>query len=164
VRVMLRPAREDDASFLLRVYASTRVEELAQVDWSEAQKDAFLRQQFEAQTQHYREHFDGARFDVIECDDEAAGRIIVWRSRDEIRLVDIALLPAFRGRGVGEGLLRAILAEAAERGLPVHIHVERANPALRLYARLGFIPIAEQGFYLQLEWRAGATAQANTAS
>ena len=164
MRVMLRPAREDDASFLLRVYASTRVEELAQVDWSEAQKDAFLRQQFEAQTQHYREHFDGAHFDVIECDAEAAGRLTVWRSRDEIRLVDIALLPAFRGRGVGEGLLRAILAEAAERGLPVHIHVERANPALRLYGRLGFVPIAEQGLYVQLEWRAGATAQANTAS
>jgi len=161
---MLRPARDDDASFLLRVYASTRAEELAQTGWSEAQKDAFLRQQFEAQTQHYREHFDGARFDVIECDAEAVGRLIVWRSRDEIRVVDIALLPAFRGRGVGEGLLRPILTEAAERGLPVHIHVERANPALRLYGRLGFEPIAERGLYLQLEWRAGGAAQANTAS
>jgi ribosomal protein S18 acetylase RimI-like enzyme len=164
MRVTLRPAREDDAEFLLRVYASTRAEELAQVDWSEAQKEVFLRQQFEAQSQHYRAHFVGARFDVIERDGEPAGRLIVWRGRDEIRVVDIALLPAFRGRGVGEGLLRPILAEAAELGLPVRVHVERANRAHGLYARLDFVPIAERGLYLLLEWRAEAAAQENTAS
>jgi len=134
------------------------------VDWSEAQKDAFLRQQFEAQTQHYREHFAGARFDVIECDGEPAGRLSVWRGRDEIRLVEIALLPAWRGRGIGGRLLRPILEEAAEQRLPVRIHVERSNPALRLYERLGFAPVAERGLYLLLEWRSGAGIQVNTAS
>lgn len=164
MRVTLRPIRGEDAPLQLRIYASTRAEELAQVDWSEAQKDAFLRQQFDAQSRHYAVHFPDARFDVIECDGDAAGRLIVWRGPDEIRVVDIALLPAFRGRGVGEGLLRPILDEAAVLGLPVRIHVERANPARRLYARLGFAPIGEQGIYFQLEWRAAASAQENTAS
>jgi ribosomal protein S18 acetylase RimI-like enzyme len=135
------------------VYASTRSEELAQTDWSEAQKHAFLCQQFAAQTQHYREHFAGARFDVIECEGVPAGRLTVLRAPSEIRVVDLALLPAYRGRGLGGRLLRALLAEATAAGLPVRIHVERANPALRLYARLGFAPIAEVGPYLKLEWR-----------
>lgn len=155
----LRRAGNADAPFLFRVYASTRAEELALLDWSDAQKDAFLRQQFEAQTQHYRLHFAGARCDVIECDGEPAGRLVVWRGGEEIRVVDIALLPAFRRAGVGERLLRAVLAEAAEARLPVRIHVEQGNPAQGLYARLGFRPIAERGLYLELEW-----VQANTAS
>jgi ribosomal protein S18 acetylase RimI-like enzyme len=157
--VTLRAVQEDDASFLLRVYASTRAEELAQIDWSEAQKDAFLRMQFEAQTRHYREHYAAARFDVIECDGEPAGRLIVLRAAGEIRLVDLALLPAWRGRGIGGRLLRELLAEASAARLPVTVHVERTNPALRLYARLGFTPIAEVGPYFKLEWKAASGGQ-----
>jgi ribosomal protein S18 acetylase RimI-like enzyme len=152
----LRPAREDDAPFLFRVYASTRSQELARLNWSEAEKDAFLRMQFAAQTQHYREHYAGARFDVIECGGEPAGRLSVLRAAGEIRLVELALLPPHRGRGVGTRLLRELLAEAAAAGLPVRVHVERTNPALLLYSRLGFTPIAERGPYLQLEWSAAA--------
>jgi ribosomal protein S18 acetylase RimI-like enzyme len=164
VRVTLREIRDVDAPLLFRIYASTRAEEFAQVDWSGAQKDVFLRQQFEAQTKHYGAHFADARFNVIECDGEDAGRLIVWRGQDEMRLVDIALLSGFRGRGIGERLVRSILEEAAELGLPVRIHVERSNPAHRLYARLGFVPIGEQGLYFLLEWRAAASVQEKTAS
>lgn len=162
--VDLRPVRGEDAPLLFRVYASTRVEELAPLDWSDVQKDAFLRQQFDAQTKHYAAHYGDARFQVIECEGEGAGRLIVWHGPDEIRVVDIALLPAFRRRGIGERLLAAVLDDAAARRLPVCIHVEHSNPARRLYARLGFVPIAEQGPYLRLEWRSGKGAQEKTAS
>jgi len=161
--VTLRPAREDDAAFLLRLYASTRSEELAQVGWDAAQQDAFVRMQFAAQTRHYRAHYPGARFDVIEYDGEPAGRLTVWRSPGELRVVDLALLPAFRGRGVGERLLRELCTEAASCALPLILHVERENPALRLYRRLGFVATGEEGIHLRLEWRA-APAQAKTAS
>jgi ribosomal protein S18 acetylase RimI-like enzyme len=162
VEATLRPVREGDAPFLFRVYASTRREELAQVDWSEAQKDAFLRMQFAAQTQHYREHYAEADFDVVECDGEPAGRLTVLRAPGEIRVVDLALLPPWRGRGIGGRLLRELLAEAAAAGLPVRVHVERTNPALRLYARLGFAPAAELGPYLRLEWRATSALPASS--
>src|SRR5262249_17490064 len=56
-RVSLRPLRPDYAACLYAVYASTRTEELAVVDWDEAQKTAFLHMQFAAQHQFYQERY-----------------------------------------------------------------------------------------------------------
>ena len=151
--VGLRPVRSSDREFLLAVYASTREAELALVDWSDEQKDAFVRHQFEAQTAHYLEHYTGASFKVIEVDGEPAGRLYVARWEDEIRVMDIALLPEHRGTGIGTRLLRDLLDEAEASGKKVTVHVELNNPALRLYQRLGFRPVAERGVYLLLETR-----------
>ncbi len=150
--VALRPVRAGDRDFLYRVYASTRAEELAVVDWSEAEKAAFLAQQFEAQRRYYQEQFPDAAFQVIERDGAPIGRLYLDRRAEEIRIIDIALLPAHRRAGIGGALLRAILAEAAAAGKAVRIHVERNNPALGLYHRLGFHEIDDQGIYLLMEW------------
>ncbi|HEX2046718.1 MAG TPA: GNAT family N-acetyltransferase [Acidimicrobiales bacterium] len=150
--VVLRPAGEGDEAILRRVYRSTREDELALTGWDEAQKEAFVSMQFEAQRRYYVEQYAGASFDVVVVDGEPAGRLYVARWPDEIRIVDIALLPAYRNRGVGGLLLRQVLAEGSERGHPVTIHVERFNPALRLYDRLGFVPAADRGVYLLLRW------------
>lgn len=147
----LRPARAEDRDFLLRVYASTREEELRLVDWSDEQKAAFVQQQFESQDAYYREHYDPATFDVIEVDGEPIGRLYVARWEEEIRIIDIALVPEHRGRGIGTVLLRDLLDEGARTGKRVSIHVERDNPALRLYERLGFAPVEDRGVYLLLE-------------
>jgi ribosomal protein S18 acetylase RimI-like enzyme len=152
--VTLRPIGPDDMDFLLRVYRSVREEELAMVDWTEEQKAAFIRQQFEAQHGWYQEHYDGAQFDVLLVDGVPAGRLYVHRRPAEIRLVDIAFLPEFRKRGLGTSILLDLLAEGEAAGKPVTIHVEVYNPAMRLYERLGFRPIEERGPYLLMEWRA----------
>ena len=149
--ITLRPVTSSDRDFLLRVYASTREEELAPVPWTEAEKAAFIEQQFEAQNRHYREHYAGASLDVVEWDGAPAGRLYVARWSDEIRIMDIALLPEFRGRGIGTRLLRGLLDEAAHARRRLSIHVEKHNPALRLYARLGFSPVADRGVYLLME-------------
>ena len=161
--VALRPARDDDQPFLASVYASTREEELRPVPWSAEQKRAFLAQQFAAQTAHYAEHYDGLTSDVILVDGARAGRLLVARWAKEIRIVDIALLPQFRGRGIGTALLRPILDEADARGVAAVIHVEQSNPALALYRRLGFAPAGEHGIYFRME-RPPAGSQAKTAS
>jgi GNAT superfamily N-acetyltransferase len=148
----LRPVVEADLPFLLRVYASTREEELAAVEWPAAAKEAFLRQQFEAQHRWYREQYSGASFDVVEVGGVPAGRLYVARWPREVRLVDVALLPEYRGHGLGEALVRGVLAEAAVAGKPVGVHVERLNRALRLYERLGFRRREDKGVYLLLEW------------
>jgi len=121
------------------------------VPWSDAEKDAFLRHQFDAQDAHYREHYVGASFDVIEVDGEPVGRLYVARWEDEIRIMDIALLPEHRGRSVGTQILRGLLEEGALTGKRVSIHVEMNNPALRLYERLGFVQAAVHGVYLRLD-------------
>ena len=157
--VHLRPAVSTDEEFLFRVYASTRTEELSIVRWTEAQKEAFLRQQFEAQTAYWKEHYAGVERSVVEVDGVPAGRFYVQRWVMEIRLVDVALLPAFRHRGVGTALLRRLFAEGAARGIPVTIHVEIFNPARALYERLGFESCGEQGVYVLMAWRPPAAAR-----
>ena len=121
------------------------------VDWSAEQKAAFVQQQFEAQDAYYREHYDPATFDVIEVDGEPVGRLYVARWEDEIRIMDIALLPEHRGRGIGTAFMRDLLDEGAHTGKRVSIHVELNNPARRLYERLGFSPVEERGVYVLME-------------
>jgi ribosomal protein S18 acetylase RimI-like enzyme len=160
VSVSLRPITADDMDFLLRLYRSTREEELAMVvDWNEEQKDWFIRMQFDAQHTWYQEHYVGASFDVVLIDGEPAGRLYVHRREREIRLVDISFLPEFRNRGLGSTLLRDLCAEAEAAGKPLTIHVEKYNPAMRLYQRLGFSRIDETGPYDLMEWKpASATS------
>ena len=151
LNVELRAAEPDDEEFLRRVYASTREDELRAVPWDDAQKAAFLRMQFDAQAASYREHYADGAFHVVVLDGEPAGRLYVHRGDGELRIVDISLLPEYRGNGIGTSLLRDLLAEADEAGKRVTIHVERLNPALRLYERLGFSVAEDKGVYLFLE-------------
>ncbi len=148
--ISLRPLAAGDEEFLCRVYGSTRELELAELDWDDAQKDAFVRMQFDAQHRYYAEHYAGAAFDVVLVDEEPAGRLYVARWPEETRIVDIALLPAYRNRGIGSSLLHDLIHESDAARKPVTIHVEKFNPALRLYGRLGFAPIEDHGVYLFL--------------
>jgi ribosomal protein S18 acetylase RimI-like enzyme len=148
MNVTLRPIGPGDEELLCRVYAGTRREELAQTGWSEGQKASFLRMQFEAQGRYYREHYDEAGFSVILEDDRPVGRLYVARWPGEIRIVDIALLPEHRNAGIGSTLLGDLISESEASDKPLSIHVERFNPALRLYGRLGFEVVEDKGVYL----------------
>lgn len=150
--IRLRPVGDDDREFLYLVYASTREEELRRVPWDDAQKENFLRFQFHAQRTYYDQHFADAEFSIVEYRGKPVGRLYLDRREDEIRLVDIALLSEHRGKGIGGELMADVLAEGERKGLLVRIHVEHNNPAMRLYQRLGFEKIEEQGVYWLMEW------------
>lgn len=155
--VTLRPITPEDMELLYRVYRSTREDELAMiVDWTAEQKDAFVRQQFEAQHAWYTEHYVGADFQVILVDGVPAGRLYVHRREREIRLMDITLLPEHRGSGLGTSLLSNLMTESQAAGKPLTIHVEIYNPAMNLYKRLGFTTLEDRGVYHLLEWRPSA--------
>ncbi|MFQ5935563.1 MAG: GNAT family N-acetyltransferase [Acidiferrobacterales bacterium] len=151
--VTLRPIGPDDEAFLCALYASTRAAEMAMVDWDDNQKRIFLEMQFNTQHKFYQEHFANAAFLVIETNGEAIGRLYVDRRDDEIRLLDIALLPQYRNGGLGGALMQELLDEAAAAGKPLRLHVESFNPAQRLYERLGFAKLETNGVYELMEWR-----------
>lgn len=150
---ILTPARPADAPFLLAVYASTRADELTQVDWSAEQKQAFVAMQYNAQASHYARVYPDAEYSIIQCGAAQAGRLIVQRGQNALLLMDIALLPQFQRAGIGTAIIRDLMAEARQKGLPVVLHVETFNQTRRLYERLGFRVCAEEGFYLEMEWR-----------
>jgi ribosomal protein S18 acetylase RimI-like enzyme len=150
--VALRPETPGDEGFLRAVYAWTRAEELERTPWNDEQKAAFVAMQFEAQRAYYREVYPDAAYDVVVIDGQDAGRLYVARLPEEIRVVDISLLPEFRGRGIGATLLGDVQAEAAASGRKVVIHVEQQNRAKNLYVRLGFVPVEDLGIYLRMEW------------
>lgn len=152
----LQSVAPGDEDFLYRVYASTREEELSLVDWGEAQKAAFLRQQFDAQSRYYREYYPEAAFDVILSGGRQVGKLYVARWPEEIRIVDIALLPEYRNRKIGTELIGNLIRESEETGKTLSIHVERFNPALRLYERLGFRKVADRGVYFLMRRPPGA--------
>jgi ribosomal protein S18 acetylase RimI-like enzyme len=147
----LRPVEAAHRAFLVELYASTREEELAPVDWQPGAKEAFVEQQFAAQDAHYRANYPGATLDVIEMEGKPVGRLYVHRGSADIRIMDIALAPEFRGQGIGTALLRQLMAEADESGRKLSIHVEMNNPARSLYHRLGFRPAGEHGIYVLME-------------
>jgi len=148
----LRPVETGDRQFLQRVYASSREDELAPLDWPQSQKNGFLAMQFDTQRRYYEQAFPEADYLIIQIKNRPVGRLYLDRRDDEIRIVDIALLTKYRGKGIGSRLLNDILAEAGERDVPVRIHVETNNPALRLYKRLGFTIVGNDGVYYLLEW------------
>ncbi len=154
----LRPITPQDMDFLYKVYAGTREAEMAVVDWTVTKKETFLQMQFNAQHTHYQQYFGDADFDLISLDGEPVGRLYLHHRKDEIRIIDLALLTEHRRKGIGAALLRDIFDQAAQADLPVRIHVERNNPALSLFHRLGFREIGDEGVYWLMEWKPGANA------
>lgn len=146
--ISLRPVTDDDREFLFRLYASTRAEEKSLVDWPDEPWESFLRMQFQLQHAQYMQSYLHPSFDIILADGIPAGRFYVDRRDTEYRLIDIALLPDFRQRGIGGNLLNALLREAGRHGLPVSLHVEKNNPILEYYQRVGFRVEEDKGVYL----------------
>jgi ribosomal protein S18 acetylase RimI-like enzyme len=152
-RVSLRPVGPGDAEFLLDVYGSTRADEMALVSWwTDEQRRAFLKSQLDAQRGEYEKRFPAADYSVILVDDAPAGRLWIARTPEQIRLLDIALLPAFRRRGIGATLLGRLIEESEETGRPLRHMVFELNPeAVRFYRRLGFALLEQHGAYLEME-------------
>ena len=151
--IHFRPCTPDDAPFLTYLYASTRVEELSVLAWSNEQKAQFLANQFQAQKIHYDTYYPDADFLVIESEGKPLGRLYIDRTDDMIEIVDIALLPEYRAHGLGRVLLQEILDEGQATGKKVMIYVEHNNPARHLYDRLGFQHVDTNGVYHQMEWK-----------
>lgn len=150
----LRFIQPQDMEFLCYLYGTTREDELKQVDtWTQEQKDAFVRMQFEAQHNHYQQHYPKANFEVIVYQGKDIGRMYVDRHPKEIRLMEITLRPTQRNKGLGTALMHWLMDEAKQTSKILTLHVEEFNPAYRLYQRLGFRSLEQRGIYMFMEWK-----------
>jgi ribosomal protein S18 acetylase RimI-like enzyme len=152
--ITLRSEEPGDDAFLFNVYASTRQEELALTPWDESTRHAFLKMQFDAMKRGYRSNYPAAEFSIIMREEKPIGRLVLDRAGEQFRVVDIALLSESRNRGVGTIVMQRICQEAAQAKKPVRLCVLQGNRALQWYARLGFVTLAIEGIYIELEWRA----------
>jgi ribosomal protein S18 acetylase RimI-like enzyme len=147
----ISPADED---LLYRAFAATRAAEMALTGWHADQQETFLRMQYDMQRRAYRLQVPNAEYWVIRCDGTRAGRLILNRTSEDVHIVDIGLLPEFQGLGIGSALMAAILEEATQTARSVTLQVERFNPALQWYERLGFRAVGEGGpIYLDMIWK-----------
>jgi ribosomal protein S18 acetylase RimI-like enzyme len=150
--ITYRAFTEADLPFVERLFASTREEEVAQTGWPEEAQRAFIAQQFEAQHRHYSLHYAEAEWLIIEQAGVPIGRLYLSEEKDEFLIVDITIAPEARGGGVGAAVLTDLFELARPTGKRVSIHVEKNNPARRLYQRLGFVVIEDQGVYDLMAW------------
>ena len=153
MKISLRPYRADDQEFLFKLYASTRLHEIAGFGWPPAQQEMFLRMQFDAQRRSYEMAYGHAEHQIVEQDGQPIGRMMVSRNEGSRLLVDIALLAEHRSHGIGGELLRELIRECARDRVPLRLQVLKTNPAVRLYERLGFKHTGEDQMYMQMELR-----------
>ena len=151
-RVSVRPATAEDQGFLLCVYAGTRQEEMAAWGWPAAQQAAFVQLQYLARQRSYSTTHPSAETSVICLEKELAGSMIVSRTPDCIRLLDIALLPEYRGQGIGSYLIRRLTAESTSTQIPLRLSVLVGSPAVRLYQRLGFVLGRQDALYCEMNY------------
>lgn len=149
--IQLRPVSEKDSAFIEMVYRSTREEELALTNWAEQQKQAFIIMQSMAQLAEYKKSYPGAVYKVIVYKKQDVGRLITWETNNTIRIVDISLLPAVRGKGIGSFIVNELITKAAALQKNISLHVLPNNPALKLYQRLGFEVISKTASHLYME-------------
>jgi ribosomal protein S18 acetylase RimI-like enzyme len=149
--IKYRTQNDTDRDFLYKLYASTRTDEIKLTDWDNTQIELFLRFQFEAQLKHYLNNYKKATFEIITIQSKDAGRLYLNQDENEIRIIDISLLPEYRGKGFGSEIMGEILKNGEQLKKPVRLSVFINNPAQRFYKRLGFVKISDEPPYIQME-------------
>ncbi|BCH33363.1 hypothetical protein MesoLjLc_52930 [Mesorhizobium sp. L-8-10] len=152
----LRPERDEDEAFRYRLFCESRTKEWDPVRSNAVLFEQLMQHQFRAQTVGYRSQFPKARFDIVELDGRPIGRVVVDRPGTMIHVVDLAIVPSLRNRGIGTAMMQSVIDEAQHSGVPIQLYVSSENdPSLRLYLRLGFAPIVSHPSYILLERQPG---------
>lgn len=160
--LQLRHAMDGDAAFCRALYAATR-DDLRCLPLPAAQREQLIAMQQHVHEAGQRAHFPNAEVLILEHDGLPAGRVVLAAAGPVWRLVDLAVLPAMRGRGLAGALLAALQERAAVAGAGIGLAVKRDNqPALRLYLHAGFSIVASNEVQHEMAW--GSVGQADGAA
>jgi ribosomal protein S18 acetylase RimI-like enzyme len=151
-KITFRVINDSDKAFLKKMYADSRAWEFELTHWSDKDRDDFLNSQFETQDKVYKSNYIGAVHRIIQLDSADIGRLIVSRSDDLLHIVDLTILSSHQGRGLGGDILKSLINEAQGGKVPVTLSVEKSNPAINLYRRLGFQPTGVSGHHISMKW------------
>jgi len=151
-KVKLRVALPEEEDTLYSLFVSTRKNEFAILELDEQQIEGLLRMQYDAQKASYQQQFPNANYEIIMYEGVGIGRLITEVQQEVTRLIDIFILPEYRGRGICTVLLRELQRIALELRLPIELNVLMGNPAQRLYERCGFVVMDETSPYLLMIW------------
>lgn len=150
----LRDAVAADEAFFASLYRSTR-DDLLALPADPSVIDGLIAMQRRLQLAGYRNSYPEARYQVLERDGVAVGRLVTATVDGAVRVVDIAVLPSARRAGVAADVLRRLQAQAAGAGHAVALSVRQDNLAARhLYEALGFAVASEDTMRLELRWHA----------
>lgn len=157
--IKLRPSLSTDEDFLVAVYGSTREQEMAMVPWTVEQKEAFIRSQLSAQLHHYRAEYPNAEYSIILFEDQPVGRVYVDRRATEIRIMDITLLPEYRGKGISSPIICRLKDEAAACGKELSINLDKLSQSHSIFEHFGFLTTEsksnEASFHVLYVWEPG---------
>ena len=151
-KMKLRVALPEEEDTLYSLFVSTRKSEFAILEWDEQQIEGLLRMQYDAQKAFYQQQFPNAKYEIIMYKGLGIGRLITEIQQEAIRLIDIFIIPEYRGRGICTALLREFQHVAAELRLPIELNVLMGNPAQRLYERCGFVVTGEVVPHVMMAW------------
>jgi GNAT superfamily N-acetyltransferase len=151
--IRLRPAAIADEGFLLELYAQTRAEELTRSGMDALQREVFVQMQFRLRQASYRATYPMA-VDEIFCTESGVpvGRVLVDRTEDGMRLIDIAITSEKQGQGFGTWVIRELQHECSAREWEMRLQVLKSSPVERLYRRLGFMVASEDTLRRQMVW------------
>ena len=150
--ITLRPATEDDRQFLLALYKSSRGDDLRDLGWEEERIAEFLEMQYEAHQNFLANDHPDIQDQVVLSFGEPVGHLALEQRPEEIRLVDVSLMPAQRQHGTGTLLIQELQTQAAAAKRPLRLQVIRFSRAVGLFERLGFRRTSETGSHFQMEW------------
>lgn len=157
-KITTRPSVAEDSAFMLELYASTSKDVLDDLGWTIGSQRTFVIMQAQTEEWNRARLYPGMDRLTICVDDMPVGRLLVCMRNNMLHLVDLSLLPRFRGNGIGTQLMTEILEEARNARVPVKVKVRKESGAIRFVERLGFATPTDLGTTVELTWMPPLTA------
>lgn len=156
IRMTLRPVEAEDEWLLRALFAESLRARLRASALTPREIELLVEMQFRDRGAQPRSGEGDLQQSIVLIDGVEVGYLVLDRRPGETRIVELALLAAFRGRGFGSSLLHSLQREAAGEGRLLGLHVARDSAAQRLYRRLGFREVAADELHVEMAWEAEA--------